>query len=89
MLNSGATDHMTQISSLFISYHSCVGNNRVQTTDDTLLHVGGIRAVIIEPVEQLEHVLFCTQLFISLLSFQEVASLLPYKIKFDGISFSP
>ena len=86
ILDSGATNHMIPISSWFTSYIPCPNNLRVQTIDGTLLIVEGIRTINLHPIGKLEHVLHVPKLFISLVSVQRIASLIPYKIEFDGIN---
>ena len=77
ILDSGAIDHMTPMMNFFTSYNPCPNNRKVQTADRTLLIVLGIGVISLEPIGKLEHVLHVPQLFISLISVQKVASLLP------------
>ena len=86
ILDSCATYHMTPISRWFTSYIPCLNILKVQTSDDTLLRVVGIGTINLSPIGKLEHVLHVPKLYISLVSVQRIASLIPYKIEFDGIN---
>ena len=77
---------MTPIRSYFISYIPCPSTLKVQTADGTLLTVAGIGTVNLHPIGNIEHVLYVPNLCISLVSVQRIASLIPYKIEFDGIN---
>ena len=86
IIDTGATDDMTPILSYFTSYIPCPNTLKVQTTDDTLLTVVGIGTVNLHSIGNIEHVLYVLNLCISLVSVQRIASLIPYKIEFDGIN---
>ena len=86
ILDFGATDHMTPIASWFTSYMPYPNNLVVQTVDGTLLIVAGIGTINLHPIGKLAHVLHVPKFFISLVLVQRIASLIPYKIEFDGIN---
>ena len=86
ILDSGATYHMTPMMDFFTSYSLCPNNRKVQIVDGTLLIVLGIVVISLEPIGKLEHVIHLSQLFISLISVQKVASIYPYKFEFDELN---
>ena len=52
--------------------------------DRSLLMVAKIGTITLGPIGKLEHVLYVPKLFRRLVSIQQIASLIPYKIEFDG-----
>ena len=72
ILDSGATYHMTPISSWFTSYIPCPNTLRVHTVDGTLLIVAGIGTIDLHPIGKIEHVLHVPNLCISLVSVQRM-----------------
>ena len=84
MLDSAATDQMTPISTIFVSYKPCSMDIKVQTVDDTLLEVAGRGSVKVELIELLTRA-SCAQNYLCLFSVKRPAELSEYKIIFDGI----
>ena len=76
---------MTPIRSLFTACQSRGDNKTIQIADGTLLTVVGVGTIILDPIGKLKHVLHIPKLFISLASVKKIASLILYKIDFDGI----
>ena len=75
---------MAPISNLFVPYEPCAICKKVQILDGTLLIVGGIGSLKVDPKGLLTLVLH-VELFISLVSVHRLAKLDEFKIIFDGI----
>ena len=82
ILDSGATDHMTPLPHIFVSYETIAPGKHVQTADGTLLSVKGIGTINLQPMGLITHVLHVPKLFVSLVSVQRLAKLTNYSILF-------
>ena len=83
--DSGATDHMTPISIMFLNYKACITEQHIQTIDGTLLPLAGIGSIQLPPIGLLTRMLHYPKLFVSLVSLQRIAKLDEHKILFDGL----
>ncbi|KAK9217910.1 hypothetical protein WN943_006540 [Citrus x changshan-huyou] len=57
IIDSGASDHMTSISSLFDSYYPCPGNKKVRVADGRLSSIAGKGSINISGTIELKNVL--------------------------------
>ena len=78
ILDSGATDHMTNSKDLFLSYEPVRPGKYVQTADGSLLSVIGFGTLNIPPIGHISNVLYVPQLFTNLISVQKLAILQHY-----------
>ena len=77
---------MRPIANWCTSYMPCPNNTRVQTSDGTLLILASIGTINRHPIGKLAHELHIPKIFISLISVQRIAFLIPEKIEFEGIN---
>ena len=68
IIDSGASDHMTSISSLFDSYYPCPGNKKVRVADGSLSSIAGKGSIKISGTIELKNVLHVPKLSCNLLS---------------------
>ncbi|CAA7388774.1 unnamed protein product [Spirodela intermedia] len=83
VIDSGATDHMTNLSYHFLTYTLCSNDWKVFTTDGTLLTVTGIGDLTLEPLGILTKVLHVSKLFTNLISVKSLVKNTSYHAFFD------
>ena len=81
--DSGATDHMTFESSLFITYSPCPSTRKVVTADGSLTTVAGIGDVQINSSLTLKNVLHVPKLSTNLISIHKLTHDLCCQFTFD------
>lgn len=82
VVDSGATDHMTNSSHNLSTYTPCPGNKKIKTVDGTLISIAGKGTVKPTPTMTLHSVLHVPKLSVSLLSIKQVTSQLNCKVTF-------
>ena len=83
IIDSGATDHMTFESSLFITYSPCPSTRKVVTADGTLTTVAGIGDVQINSSLTLKNVLHVLKLSTNLISIHKLTHDLCCQVTFN------
>ena len=72
IVDSGASDHMTECHQLFSTYVPCAGNVKVKIVDDLLAFVAGKGSIKISESITLESVLHVPKLACNLLSISQL-----------------
>ena len=85
ILDSGATNHMTPISTMFLNYRACITKQYVQTADGTLLPVVGISSIKFASIGLLIRLLHVPKIFVCRVSVQRIAKSYKHKFIFDGL----
>ncbi|KAH9650091.1 protein kinase domain-containing protein [Citrus sinensis] len=76
IIDSGASDHMTSISSLFDSYYPCPGNKKVRVADGSLSSIAGKGSIKISGTIELKNVLHVPKLSCNLLSDRDLGTMI-------------
>ena len=84
IVDSGATDHMTQSSHGFISYNPCPSNKKIATADGTLVTVAGQGGVVINQNFILKNVLHVPKLSANLVSIHKLTKDLNCVVTFSS-----
>ena len=74
IIDSGATDHMTNSSKQFVSYNPCLSNRKIIVADGSIMTVAGQGDVSINSTLVLRNVLHVPKLCTSLISVQKLAT---------------
>jgi len=72
IIDSGATDHMTNSSNLFCTYTPCPSSRKISVADGSLTTVAGLGDVKLSPEFNLRQVLHVPKLISNLISIQKL-----------------
>jgi len=72
VLDSGASDHMTPFSHVFITYNPCASSRKIMMANGSLTIVAGLGDVLLNKHLTLKNVLHVPKLFTSLISIQKL-----------------
>ena len=83
IMDSGATDHMTSCSSLFLSYNPCAGNKKIRIADGSFSAIAGTGTIRLSPTLVLYNVLHVPKLSCNLISISKLSQDLNCCVKFS------
>ena len=82
VIDSGASHHVTGMSSLFFTYHVCSGSNKVRIADGSYSSIAGKGNIIATPFMYLSSIFHVPNFSLNLLSIKRITKSLYYNVTF-------